>query len=437
MDLSNLDIGKVFYFDVYNSSDIQVYEPKHKFKIALDSQNCCPSDTGCTSGFPQGYALFKHFPYDNKWYNQMCLQSSSIEIYDDYITGTGFGSMCNKDNKVKIGHYMIHFLEEGQVKGSSLFCITPDFSSTDKIIFTDISKGLRVYRDGGEESGNIGIITTDESVTLSIREFCSEWEGGLASIANYTYYPIDQSSYSTGHQIHTGNPSQGSEQNGCPCVMGYFSPEYGNLNIDSSNYATFTSTWNLPNTAGTYTFRMYLSKNFDGRTFATHNDSKKRFGFSLYKLDGASGDGHMYVIKQCEAGDHHCNQTTFYDRYMDFRSIVMLGNIFNKLLQRIWDENPDLRGYMPVITAGSLEKGGCFDINGDYNCPHTKHKMGHNVDISLKLKNLSGNEVTYNFLSIINRIITREYGTNSGSFCQIHNNNHYHCRFYNGWYNNL
>lgn len=89
---------------------------------------------------------------------------------------------------------------------------------------------------------------------------------------------------------------------------------------------------------------------------------------------------------------------------------------------------------MPVITSAFLEKGGCFDINGDYNCPHITHKMGHNVDISLNLKSPWGDEVYYNILQDLRDII-RELYSNSGSFCQIHNNNHFHCRFYNGWYN--
>lgn len=96
MSVSSSDVGKEFYFDIFNSKGFQLYNPKHKFKIALDSQKCCPS------------------------------------------------------------------------------------------------------------------------------ERCSEWEGGLTSIANYTYYPIYNFSYSTGHQMHTGSPSQVDVQTNCPCSMGFF-----------------------------------------------------------------------------------------------------------------------------------------------------------------------------------------------------------------------
>jgi len=452
MSVSQSDIGKEFYFNVYNSSGEQVYVSKHKFKIALDSKNCCPSDTGCTSGFPQGYALFKYYPYDKKWYNQECLQSSEVRSYDDYISVLPFGLLCNNDDTVKIGHYLMDFLEESEIKGSSSFWITPDFSNIDKLSFWQDANSLRVYRDGGENRNTYGIVSTPSQANIYMQEMCREWEGAEAKILNYTYYPTySDSRFYSGHEIHNPesfNPPAGTGPcRDCPCSRGGYSPAEGVLAYpNNSTSPFFHSAWNLPNTAGRYVFRGKVSKDFDGRIFSTENDTARMLGFGLKSLKGDPQEGQLFLIKNCDQGvDKHCTTTNYSDRYIDYESYFMLINVLDIFLKKIWQNYPDTMAYMPSITAGALARGGCFDMNGDWNCGggvgHQKHKMGHNVDFRKNLYNALDPEIGIEFKNEYLKALKdtiREIYPDSGSFCAWHGtgaNRHIHCRFYNGWYN--
>jgi len=444
MDVSNQDVGKEFYFDVFNSFGISTYPDteRYKYKISLDSQSCCPQDTGCTSGFPEGYALFRYDPSDKKWRQQYCLDSSHIEIYDDYISEYEFGYFCY-EFKVRIGHYSFKFYFNGEEKGSGSFWITPGWASSDKIVFSNYARGIRIYQDGAEFGHNINIVSTDPTGTFYVRERCEEWQGATASISNYKYYHTyfyDNKLYETGHHFHSSfNPEDISPNNpiayDCPCSKGGYNPISGNLELQNDGYMAFRSTWNLPNTAGLYTFRAYLSKNFDGRIFASHKDMDRILGYtSLVPLNGVYGDGLFYHIDDCEAADKHCLSTSFYDRYVHYKSYYLILYIFETLEDSVQEGHPEREGCVPRITAASLKMGGCFDMDGNWQCPHHKHKIGLDVDIGTTMYNLNTGAIcNFDFFERLQSIIADNLG-DYGSFC-VDEGNHYHCRFYYGWYN--
>ncbi len=255
------------------------------------------------------------------------------------------------------------FFEESTNKGRNMFWITPAFGpyKIDQLTFTNSASGLRVYRDGGEFGRGANVVTTNSKANITLSERCNDWEGADISLSNYNYYliyTIENYTHDTGHQLHTGIPRESTSTGDCSCHIGSYSPSQGKLMLDQRGHVKFISKWSIPNTAGTFTLNANLSKTFDGRKFSTDANMIRMFGYQLRPLNGASGDGQMYLIKPCDSNDHHFNAFNFYDRYMNSCSIIILGSAFDHFLQNIYEENPDKIGYKFLFTSASLKKGG-------------------------------------------------------------------------------
>ncbi len=188
----------------------------------------------------------------------------------------------------------------------------------------------------------------------------------------------------------------------------------------------FDVKWNAGVLSGTYTFKVNISKDFDGRVYTLNKDSTSFFGFQGFSM--LQNEGNSYVWKMPDDDIHFP-----YNKYMRNEVISKMDDILlDVLVFYIWID-PGSIGSKFRFTSANLEKGGFFEKATIGTAPpwrrlHRQHRAGYNIDISMELT--KGVPLTLENVKEMQNYVSEQ--SNGKSKCTYETSGtapHIHCRF--------